>query len=261
MADCPSRFSLVQWKGGDLAEAQNQTIGEHVAQCATCQKTMREIEANIGHYRSVQEAHLAQLVLRLSAHEPPRPSSIRWRWWTFVFGGAAVTAIIALAVIVPRGKLAPTLQNTEVRFKGSVALQAVAKRGEDQFAVQPNATLLPRDALRFIVTTGSGGYLSVFSVDSRSQIASFYPDSDPSSNPNPMHIEGAGPHELPGSIVLDDAKGAECIVAAFSEKPFDRGAVHQRARRAAWFRQSRAPRPNETEPNLALDVLWIDKSR
>jgi hypothetical protein len=261
MAECPSRFSLAQWKSGDLSEGEARVLDEHVARCAPCQDTVRQLEENIEQYRPKQEAYLAQLVLRLSTEKAPRTVFSNWSWWTFALGGAAVTAAIALVFIYPREKQTSLQQEAAVRFKGTVAMQVVAQRGADQFAVEPNATLLPGDALRFIVTTSAGGYVSIFSIDSRDKIAPFYPDTDPASDPKPMAIEGAGRLELPGSIVLDDATGAECIVAAFSQKPFDRGAVHERARRSPWFGQARAPGPDETEADVGLSVLWINKAR
>jgi hypothetical protein len=260
MAECPSRFSLVQWKSGDLSEVETRALDKHVARCEACQATARQIEENLTRYRPKQDAYLRQLILRISAEKPPRTHLPRWNRWAFALGSAAVGVAIALVFIYPREKQTVEQQEPAVGFKGRVAMRVVAQRGADQFAVEPNATLFPGDALRFIVTTSSEGYLSIFSIDSRHIIAPFYPDSDPASDPKPMVIESAGRHELPDSIVLDDATGAECIVAAFSQKPFDRGAVHERARRSLWFSQSRVPGPGETETEVGMSVLWINKS-
>jgi hypothetical protein len=261
MAQCPSRFSLVLWKGGDLPEAEIQRIRAHAAVCSACKAQIKQLDANIEYYHPKQPAYFAQLTSELSAtNAAPRPFS-KWRVWAFALGGAAVTAALILALIDPRTRLALGPLQPGARFKGAVAMQAVAKRGDAQFFVESGAALRPNDAVRFVVTTGSAGFLSVFSIDSKRRIAPFYPDSDPFSDPTPMRIEGAGRHELPGSIVLDDATGAECIVAAFSQTPFDRGAVHERARRSAWVAQTRVPGPNESDADLTLSVLWISKPR
>jgi len=264
MAECPSRFSLVQWKSGDLSEVETRALDEHVARCAACQAKVRQIEENLTQYCPKQEAYLAQLVSCLSTERPTeRPSWTLFPkrvFWTLALGSTVVAAVVGLISIYPGKEQTVQQQQTAVRFKGRVVMRAVAQRGTDQFAVEPNAKLFPGDALRFIVTTRSQGYLSIFSIDSQHIIAPFYPDSDPVSDPKPMVIKSAGRHELPGSIVLDDAIGAECIVAAFSQEPFDRGALHERVRRSLWFSQSRVPGPGETKTDVGLSVLWINKS-
>ncbi|MBN1656080.1 MAG: DUF4384 domain-containing protein [Deltaproteobacteria bacterium] len=260
MAECPSRFTLVQYKSGDLSEVETRALDEHVVGCAACQAKMRQIEANLAQYGPKQEAFSAQLISRLSTEKPSFTLFPKRVFWALSFAGAAVTVVAMLISIYPGKEQTVQQQQTKVRFKGRVVMRAVAQRGTDQFVVEPNAKLFPGDALRFIVTTSSEGYLSIFSIDSRHVIAPFYPDSDPISDPKPMVVKSAGRHELPGSIVLDDAIGAECIVTAFSRKPFDRGAVHERVRRSLWFSQSRVPGPGETKPDVGLSVLWINKS-
>ena len=98
----------------------------------------------------------------------------------------------------------------------------VAKRGEHQFKVEPGTVLYPNDSIRFVISTESPGYLSVMSVDSRNQISPFYPETEPSTDPKPLAIEKSGRHELPGSIILDDALGTEFLIVVFSTNIFNR---------------------------------------
>jgi hypothetical protein len=140
-----------------------------------------------------------------------------------------------------------------------MSFEVIAKRGQRQFRVEEGAELMPDDALRFVVTVGMPGYLAVFSIDSRSRISAFYPDSDATKNAEPMLLQRKGRHELPGSIILDQVHGDECIVVAFSERPFDRSQVQQQARQARWFQQMGSPNESNTDSDIKLDVLWVKK--
>ena len=40
-----------------------------------------------------------------------------------------------------------------------------------------------------------------------------------------MSIPASGRHELPGSVILDDAVGREQFILVFSKEPFDRAEV------------------------------------
>jgi hypothetical protein len=119
-------------------------------------------------------------------------------------------------------------QRPEISFKGKLAVQVVAKRGDRQFMVKGGESLAENDALRFRITTAFPGYMSVLSVDGRGTVSAFYPDSAPSITPDPLRIARPGRQELPGSIVLDDAPGPEHLIVVFSKERFNRREVHRR---------------------------------
>ncbi len=272
MAECPSRFTLVQHEVGDLPSAEGEALSAHLAQCAVCQQRLAELQRNRGTYESRQQEHLAALHARLSAEQQPaeqRPARARSRWLRLApaVGGLAAAAAVALYVLpdvlpgLPGSEAAPELgvSSSDVQFKGTVTVQIVARRNGRQFEVAPGVELKPEDALRFVVTSSSSGYVSVFSIDAEQRVSPFYPDSDPSRVPEPMALTTAGRHELPGSIVLDRVSGDECFVVAFSEQRFDRERVHEQALASAWYREMRTPGKGETGPGLDLRVMWVKK--
>ncbi len=146
-------------------------------------------------------------------------------------GGLAAAAALVLGVYLTLGGAPPKPGGDDgIRYKGVVSVEVVAKRGDRQFRVEPGSALLENDALRFIVTTGTPGYMDLFSVDSKGRVSPFYPESEPDADPAPMTLGNAGRHVLPGSVILDDALGEEHIVLVFSEAVFDRDEVQKEIR-------------------------------
>jgi hypothetical protein len=140
--------------------------------------------------------------------------------------------LVLVGALVRGGPPPAPEQPAYTGLKGTMKFQVVAKRGDHQFRVDPGAELRENDALRFVVVTDRGGWVSVFSVDSRGAVSPFYPDTEPAGDPSPLRLDRAGRHELPGSIVLDDALGPEHFVVVFSPGEFDRGEVFSWARGA-----------------------------
>lgn len=238
MAECPSRFAIASWRAGDLPPDEAQRVAAHLDACQSCRAVRDEIESHAAEYESRADEHLARLLDRLAHEQPiaevvPLASRRRSRVTTVAIavGGLAAAAMLALVLV-------PVLLDTgdgeppdDIRFKGSLAVELVAKRGARQFRVTDGAELAAGDAIRFVVSTGAPGWISVFSIDSTGRLSPFYPDSDPATDPEPLHLAAPGRHELPGSIILDDSQGHEDIVVVFSTAEFDRGPVHRTAAR------------------------------
>jgi hypothetical protein len=198
----------------------------HVRDCAACRAALAELGANVDTYESRRDEHLAMLRARL-AGEPPSPEK-RPPWIRLIpaFGAAAV--VLAVLLVIALGRREPSAPETV--FKGTLSLQVIAKRGDRQFLVRDGVKLMERDALRFVLTTGTRGHLSIFSLNARGDLHPFYPDSDPAVDPAPMQIDRPGRCELPGSVVLDDWVGREHFVTVLSERRFTRERLHERAR-------------------------------
>jgi len=261
MSECPSRFSLLQLASGDLPSDERRLLSEHVEHCLACREMLNEIESNAAVYNSREPEHLAKLRARLSVEEQQYP--VRPLWMTFapVLGGLVAAAAIILMVVPQLIEPEKTTESTDIRYKGTMAFEIVARRNGQQFRVKQDMELFANDALRFVVTIGSSGYLSVFSIDADNRISPFYPDSDPLANPDPMMLDRPGRHELPGSIILDQVVGNECFIAAFSEKTFDRDRLHKWVKQSSWYLQRRQPGEKETEPGLQLGVIWVKKTQ
>lgn len=260
MDRCPSRFQLVQWKVGELDAKTNESLRRHVQHCNACQKVATEIERNQVQYQSNQSHHLSLLRARLSTEHVSDP--LPRFWIRFAIGLGSVATICVLLLLLMPGSF-QTLKDQHpsdsIKFKGKMSFEVIAKRGQRQFRVTEGAELMSNDALRFVVTVSNAGYLSVFSIDAQNRVSAFYPDTDARTDHRPLQLKKKGRYELPGSIILDQTKGDECLVVAFSENPFRRAEVQQRAKRASWYQHKIVPSESDADPVVQLGVIWVKK--
>jgi hypothetical protein len=263
MADCPTRFTIARLRAEDLKADQARATREHIDGCAGCRRILAEIDGNAAAYEADADQHLSRLMDRIEREQTPADVvPIRARHKSRVtrvaigVGGLALAAMLALVLVPVISGQGRDDDQTDIRFKGALAVEIVAKRGSEQFRVTDGLELRCGDAIRFVVTTGSAGWLSVFSVDSTGRLSPFYPDSEPADAPAPYRIERPGRHELPGSIILDDTAGHEDIVVAFSRERFDRGSAHRSVAAAGDVDQAR----EALGPELELEIVRVVKT-
>jgi predicted anti-sigma-YlaC factor YlaD len=262
MADCPTRFTIASLRAGDLPPTEAERVESHVARCEACRAVIDEINANVAEYESRADDHLANLMRRIEG-EPdeaevvplaPRRRS-RVVTVTIAVGALAVAAMLALVLVPTLIGTDETAGRDEILFKGSLAVEIVAKRGPDQFRVIDGTELRAGDAIRFVVDIGAAGWISVFSIDAAGRLSPFYPDTDPDGDPEPLRLDRAGSHELPGSIILDESRGHEEIVVVFSKTSFDRGRVHRQVTGA----RSLVAAGEALGPDFALERVRVTK--
>lgn len=259
MSECPTRFTLSRWRVADLPSDEQRAVTTHVEQCEACNETVSAIAQVAAEQESRLEERLKDFDERLAE---VRSQGRRRAVVLTAFGSLAAAACVA--VVLGFGLLASdrtpiSEEPVYTGLKGTLKFQVVAKRGDEQFAVHSNTELREDDALRFVVITGSAGYVTVFSIDSRGTISSFYPDANPAADPAPFRLDGAGRHELPGSIVLDNALGEERLVVAFSKTAFDRNDAHQQIVRVVGDLESATLEQPAGETKLSIGVLTINK--
>ncbi|MCP4680298.1 MAG: DUF4384 domain-containing protein [Deltaproteobacteria bacterium] len=267
MAECLSRFTLVQWRVGDLSSEENESIERHLEQCSACRAVVAEIQENRSAYESRSEEHLTGLLAQLETEDASVPRR-RLPWKAIVPAACAIAAAAAIILMIsfedsstedPSTSSTQVDDSTAIQFKGVMSFDIVAKRREHQFFVKRGAELKPNDAVRFVVTTASEGYLSIFSVIPSGQVSPFYPESDPARDSSPMWIEGAGRHELPGSVILDDAIGDEYFVIVFSPEPFDREKIHDMAEKASRTGPFESFSDTDADQRFNIGVIGIKK--
>jgi hypothetical protein len=215
MSPCPGRITLVRRALGELPIEEQRTAEEHLHSCDACSRLAVEIEANMAAFATRRQPVFDHLTARLARRGGRR----RWLAWTLV---PAVATVAVLAVA-----LWPEPPSEGVAFKGTMALEVVAKHGDTQRRVRDGDELQEGDALRFVLTTDGPGFASVLLVDAAHRVWPFYPDTDPREDPRPWRIESQGQHELPDSVGMDASEGDEYIVAVFSSSTFDRGRIHR----------------------------------
>jgi len=234
MNNCPSKFTLAQWKTNDLSAKEQRAVGTHVEGCDACREIIGEIEANAAKFEPHAEAQLQSILKNITAKthvergEVPSRQPLIMRRVIPVLAAMAAAASVIFALAGPLKTAEHSKPDTA--FKGSFSFKVIAKRGGDQFQVSSGDQLRENDAVRFAITTGVKGYISVLSIDDQKRISPFYPEKDPSLEAAPLILEEAGKYELPGSIILDDSTGIEYFVVLFSKEFFDRRQLHDRLR-------------------------------
>lgn len=214
MSECPGRYALASFVCNDMKADEQARIQAHIADCTACQKSIASLQENIVRFEDRREQHWNKLKTRLAEESQRKSFSLGWlRPWA-VAASVAVLAVLVIWGVWPRE--IPGSSEGTVAYKGIFSAQIVARRDGQQFFVEPNAALQPDDALRFVVTTATPGYLCIASLDETGKLFPYYPNTDPQVGPNPVSIKKAGRHELAGSIVLDEFTGREWLVILFS---------------------------------------------
>jgi hypothetical protein len=258
MNDHPSRFALVQWRVRDLPADEMRNVEDHLARCPACRDALDAIAVVTEEQEARLEERLAEFDARLDAAIGRRRRSV----FAAVGGALGLAACAAVALGIGLAPGDPERSPEALAYtglKGEMKFQVVAKRGGNQFRVERDAELRENDALRFVVITDGGGFVEVFSVDSGGAVSPFYPDTEPIGDPSPLRIDGLGRHELPGSIVLDDASGHEFYVVVFSSEEFDRGKIHEWASETRFDEQPLDLGDLGTGPELSIGVLRVRK--
>ena len=217
MTECVSRLVLMQLRAGELSDDRRSAVLHHIEACEHCRASFESMRENIADFEPGRAAHLEKLMPYIALAD----QAIRKQRFNRI---AALTAIAAAALVLITFvlTLAPTPSEEVIAFKGELSVAVIGQRDHRQFEVHEGTRLRESDALRFVITTGSAGYLYVFSMDATGRISSYYPESPPSSNPEPMRVDRPGRRELPGSVVLDEAVGQETFVIIFSPSTFKR---------------------------------------
>ena len=190
-----------------LAGADRSRAEAHLTDCARCRDDVaRSRAAQADFCEIVLPRTLARVRSRLSS--PAHAWHRRFRSpWTWLAGVATAAAALLLFVRTPA--------RDDILTKGGASLRVVARRDGKLFPVADGTRLRAGDELRFVVSAGAR-WLLVASIDGDGQASVYYPFDGVSS----ASIDAAGKRlELPGSIVLDQARGPERIFALFSDTP------------------------------------------
>jgi hypothetical protein len=205
---CPSDYELdAFWLEG---RPPDHPVQSHLDACERCRQRLGEWERAEGKFRSeVFPATEEKVVERLSG------SRAGFRGF-FTYPRLAAVSAAVLAVVLAVFLWHPGDRgSTYIGIKGTVGLEVYCQRADRVFRVQPGDTLLPRDRIRFAVSTAGPGHFMIVSVDQRGEVSLFHP-----SGPVP-----GGRMELEGSTILDESKGDERIYALFSEQVIDFNSV------------------------------------
>lgn len=204
-----SAFVVDALLAGALPAAEQEAAEGHIAACARC-------SADVAAVRALHQTFSAEVLPRTLPKVQARAARARpaKKW---ALGGAALLAAAAAIALGLYFKRPPPATPDEpyLAIKGSASLRIVAQHGGAQLEVVDGVKLAQGDAIRFVVDPDGLRYLLVASVDGEGQVTVYFPVGGKESG----RVEDGHKVELPGSIVLDAARGPERVFALFSKEP------------------------------------------
>jgi hypothetical protein len=206
--DCLSNLALDRLLVEELEDHGRAAAMSHVSGCRRCSARLRELGAE----RDRFAAEARPLALPPGLAAPRRPLSGRA---LFAGGAVALGAAVVILLFVGRGGDAIDEQSIDAtRVKGRVRLGLYIKRGDVVIEGRSGDVVHPGDALRFAYTSTSARYLIILGRDGAGRVSVYFPEHDRAA-PIPAGEDAL----LPGSMVLDDVRGREEIVALDCDEP------------------------------------------
>lgn len=195
----------------DLLDGEAASGAEaHVTECDACRVRV--------------EAARAHDEVALPPLSRPRPANNQRHWVLSVAPLLAAAAVLLVAAPLAWRWLA----DDGIRVRGSgMQLRVYLDEGESSRRLHDGDPIAGGDRLGFSVQHRSAGYLMIVGIDARDEAYLCYPQRGGGAA---ERVEAAGaPRDLPEAIRMDDAPGAERLVALLCDAPFD----FERAVRAA----------------------------
>ena len=196
-----SERTLMRYLCGELAPDELREVEQAAACCAELAEylSLRKRERE-----QFYEQHPFSLV-RARIARSPAPPSARWRgWWAMLVPTAVVAAAAALIALRPS-----LFRPSEVVARGGFKATLFVKRSERVFEYSESTPVRPKDRLRVRIEDPHGGYVWVFGLSARGEVASYYGDSS-------GYRLGPGIALLPDSLEVDNSPTPEALYVVLS---------------------------------------------
>ncbi|MCK6548746.1 DUF4384 domain-containing protein [Myxococcota bacterium] len=246
-ASCGRRIELLALHTGELPEGH--PLRAHAATCARCTAILGELDRE----REVMlrevdvDAESRAILRRLEATEradargaATAPTtdepSLGARLLAWLQGPAlrpaltfAALLLVAVPAVIALDRAGDETSPTgTTRTKGGAALEMYVKDAAGVRRAADGERLRAGDAIQFRYRAAGKPWLMIVSVTSSGALSPLYPETEGSS----IAITPSGVHVLDGSIILDDAKGKERVLALFSDTPITWADVDAAVKRA-----------------------------
>ena len=217
---CPSALELDAFLLAPLDRQADDSMVRHVQSCRYCQQTVAEQRQA----RQIFESEIFPDSVGAVTEQVSNQGRVAAKLASVLQGlfarpslALASAAMLLLAAgvwqFIPK-------ERPYIGVKGGadadLAVEVFCKRGERVFRVSDGDALLPDDMLRFAPTILKKGFLMIVSIEEGGTVNLYYPVGG-----GKAALIDQSTKTLPGSIVLDESKGAERLFVVFSEKPFN----------------------------------------
>jgi hypothetical protein len=235
----PGWDSLLRHHLGELPEDQEARVAAHAAECSVCAARLETLRAGDNRFRN--ERPFAVLEASLRKRRDAQGGSDKLdrgftapRWLGPILGGLVAAAAGLYIFVQPpdgvregAGSVNAPDEAARERLKTPLALSFDVERGGQATPGDLAAVYRAGDRIQLRYSAPKDLNVVVIGLDTRGDV-SVYVDEVGLG----LRVEAGAGRPLPGSLVLDDAPGAERIVACFAESPLTSNAVVAAGRRA-----------------------------
>jgi hypothetical protein len=203
---CLSDLSFDRWQADELAPDEVRKAEQHLSSCQHCRERRAVLRAEAEQFLArFPDPPLAQA--RVAPLESPKPRGLR----RLAPGALGLAAALLLWVGLGREHDDPG-----TRSKGSAHVGFFLKRGEIVLEGRDGQRVMPRDRLRFVITTSQPAQVAILGRDSTGAAFLYYPAGESSAS-----VKAGRDVPLDSSVELDETLGEESIWAVFCEQPFE----------------------------------------
>lgn len=196
----------------------------HVAGCDQCTTRLRALHASKARLlaRIPADEFARATVARAGSSEPVTAGRRLHPKWL----AAAAASGIAMAAVAAALWVGGHHSNTDIRLKGGVALQPLAKHAGRVARLQDGDALFEGDELAFEYSLDRPQHFMLLGIDDGGHVTRYDPPDATSLVPESHH------GQLPIGIQLDARKGEERLYAVFSETRIDEAGARAALQRA-----------------------------
>jgi len=209
------RLLLEQYACGEFDKQTRQQIDAHITHCKECSAFITQIS---GERDTFLEKHPFASFDR--AHAPV----VGLPWYKTLMNSfmkptlVPVYATLLIAVIiVPLVLREYGTKTSVVQFKGKTPITFQYQRDGVTKDGSPAEHYRAGDQIQIIFSTIEKKQVSLLSIDSKGTVSFYHPDNG--SQYCSVATPAGADQQFPGSIVLDDSKGYELVIALFADKP------------------------------------------
>ena len=222
----PKSYQIDRYFTGDLSAQESKELESHFEECQVCFNYLQTLRREKNEFLA---AHPFSSVFRVRGSE-------RVPWYQFaikIWSKPVLVPVFAVLVAVAIGL--PLLQGTgkvreDVLFKGQSSLSFIYKRDGVVRDGELSELFYANDQIQIRYSSSKEQYIALISIDSRGTVSFYHPDEQ--SRFCSIQTGTGSNLSFPGSIILDDAEGAELIIAVFSSAPLKTSAVNAWAENA-----------------------------
>lgn len=212
----PKRLEIERYVAKELNEEKCRSLEIHFKECMVCNSYMQSL---------IQKRKTFLNVYPFESMCSERPKNAGSSWIT------KITEVITRPVLVPVFAsllialiIIPVAYNKgyfsssdAIGYKGNAAISFVYQRNGITMPGTVSGIYKDGDILQILYSSDQDQYVSLLSIDASGNVSFYHPDQTASDCS--IKAEKGNGIAYPGSIILDNAKGHELIIALFSSEP------------------------------------------